>query len=204
MTKIKICGITNLTDALLASDFGADAIGFIFAPSPRRISPLKASRIISNLPPFIHKVGVFKDENICLVKKIMNDCSLDFVQFHGKEDRTYLKEFGQRGIKVFEINRKNFLTDIKKFPLHFFMLDLPKGGENKMNLDWHRAKKAKQLGKVILACGLTPENIETVLRIVAPFGVDVCRGVEQAKGKKDPEKMEEFIRKVRKWDILRA
>lgn len=204
MTRIKICGITILTDALLAADLGADALGFIFTPSPRRILPEKAREIIAELPPFIHKVGVFKDEEACLVKEIMNDCFLDFVQFHGDEDRPYLEEFGQRAIKVFEINKRNVLKEIKNFSPPFFMLDLPKEDRKRLNLYWPLAKEAKKLGNVILAGGLTPENIETVLQNIAPFGVDVCRGVEKVKGAKSPEKLKEFILKVKRWDILRV
>jgi phosphoribosylanthranilate isomerase len=204
MTRIKICGITNLEDALLATDLGAEALGFIFAPSPRRILPEKAREIISKLPPFIHKVGVFKNEDVCLVKEIMNGCFLDFVQFHGEEDRSYLEEFGQRAIKVFEINKRNVLRDIKKFSLPFFMLDLPKGSGNEISLNWKQAQEAKKLGKLILAGGLIPENIETVLQNIRPFGVDVCRGVEKEDGVKSPKKLEEFILKVRRWDIQKT
>lgn len=203
MTKIKICGITNLTDALLAADLGADALGFIFAPSPRSISPGKAREIISKVPPFIHKVGVFKNEKIFLVKEIMNECLLDFVQFHGEEDRSYLEQFRGRAIKVFQIKKKNILKDIKKFSLPFFMLDLPKEGENELNLERQSVKEAQNWGKLIFAGGLSPDNIEEVLKNIAPFAVDVCRGVEAAPGKKNPEKLEKFILKVRKWDIQR-
>lgn len=201
MTKIKICGITNLNDALLAADLGADALGFIFTASPRQISPESAKEITSELPPFISKVGVFKNERISTVREIMDYCLLDLVQFHGEEDKSYLNEFDQRAIKVFKMNKKSVLLEIKKFSLPLFMLDLPKGEAKKMNLDWRIAREAKNLGKVILAGGLTPENIERALQIITPFGVDVCRGVESEDGVKSREKLKNFILKVRKWDI---
>lgn len=204
MTRIKICGITNLEDALLAADLGADALGFIFAPSPRRIIPERAREIISRLPPFINKVGVFKNEKISAVREIMQECMLDFVQFHGEEDKFYLNEFPQRAIKVFEMNRKDILNEIRQCSLPFFMLDLPKGRSNEMNFDWRTAQEAQKLGNVILAGGLNPDNIETVLRRISPFGVDVCRGVEEEKGIKNPKKLKEFILKVKRWDILRT
>lgn len=204
MTKIKICGITNLIDALLAADLGADALGFIFAASPHQISPQKAREIIFKLPPFIYKVGVFKNERISTVKEIMEYCLLDLAQFHGKEDKSYLNEFSQRAIRVFEMNKKSALDEIKKSSLPFFMLDLPKDGKHKMDLAWKMAQQAKKMGKVILAGGLTPENIERALRIITPFGVDVCRGVEKEAGVKSRQKLKEFILKVRKWDMLRA
>lgn len=204
MTKIKICGITNLIDALLAADLGADALGFIFAASPRHISAQKAREIISSLPPFINKVGVFKNERISTVKEIMEYCLLDLVQFHGKEDKSYLNEFSPRAIKVFKMNKKSALEEIKRYSFPFFMLDLPKDGEHKMNLAWKMAQEAKKMGRVILAGGLTPENIERALRIITPFGVDVCRGVEKEAGVKSRQKLKEFILKVRKWDMLKA
>ncbi|MFP4081123.1 MAG: phosphoribosylanthranilate isomerase [Candidatus Aminicenantes bacterium] len=204
MTRIKICGITNMEDALLAADLGADAVGFIFTPSPRRISPQKAREIISSLPPLIHKVGVFKNDEVTLVKEIINHCFLDYAQFHGEEDKTYIREFGPRAIKVFEINRRHVMEEIKNFSLPFFMLDLPKGSGNKIHPDWQMVEKAKKWGKFMLAGGLNPENIETVLQNITPFGVDVCRGVEQAEGTKSPERLKEFILKVRTWDALRT
>lgn len=204
MTRIKICGITNLRDALLAADFGADAIGFIFAPSTRRILPAQARKIISKLPPFVHKVGVFRNEELNRVKEIMGDCMLDFAQFHGEEDRSYVRSFGKRAIKVFEITRHDVLKEVKKFSLPYFMLDLPKESGPRGSLDWELVKEAKKWGKLILAGGLTPENIETVLRNTSPYCVDVCRAVEERRGKKNPERLEEFILKVRRWDILRA
>jgi len=204
MTKIKICGICNLKDALLAVDSGADALGFIFAPSPRQISPDRVRKIIFELPPFIYKVGVFKNERISTIKEIMNYCFLDLVQFHGDEDKSYLDEFGLKALKVFEINKRNVLDEIKKLSLPFFMLDLPKDEGNEISQSWDKAQEAKKLGKVILAGGLNPENIERALQMIAPFGVDVCRGVEEEDAVKSPEKLKEFILKVRKWDVLRT
>jgi len=204
MTKIKICGICNLKDALLAVDSGADALGFIFAPSPRQISPDRVRKIIFELPPFIYKVGVFKNERISTIKEIMNYCFLDLVQFHGDEYKSYLDELGLKALKVFEINKRNVLDEIKKLSLPFFMLDLSKDDGNDINQSWEKAQEAKKLGKFILAGGLNPENIERALQMIAPFGVDVCRGVEEEDGVKSPEKLKEFILKVRKWDVLRT
>lgn len=204
MTRIKICGITNLRDALLAADLGADALGFIFAPSARRIRPSTALQIISQLPPFIQRVGVFRNEELNRVKEIMRDCMLDFAQFHGEEDQSYVRSFGLQAIKVFEFTGQDVLKDIKKFSLPYFMLDLPKEREGHEGLDWELVKEAKKWGKLILAGGLNPENIETVLNNTSPFGVDVCRGVEETCGRKSPDKLEEFILKVRRWDILRT
>lgn len=202
MTKIKICGITNLRDALLAAEAGADALGFIFAGSPRQISPEKAKEITISLPPFLCKVGVFRDEKISMVKEIMDRCHLDMAQFHGKEDASYLDVFGHRAIKVFEIENKEVLKEIRAYSLPVFLLDLPKGNE-RVPFNWRIAHEAKKIGRVILAGKLTPENIILALEKVSPYGVDVCRGVEGEYGVKCPQKLKEFILKVRKWDTQR-
>ncbi len=201
MTRIKICGITNLNDALLACELGADALGFIFTKSPRQVSPEKAKEIIINLPPFVSKVGVFKNQKISIVKEIMNYCNLDYAQFHGEEDRFYLKAFSPRVIiKVFEINNNNVIDEIKKYSIPFFMVDLPKNkGRSIHNLKI--VKRVRRLGKMILAGGLSPENISKVLTEVFPYGVDVCRGVEEMEGIKSPEKLKKFILEVRRWDL---
>jgi len=200
MTKIKICGITNTADARLIAECGADAAGFIFAASPRRISPEKARAIITGLPPFMTRVGVFKNESLLRVKEIMNYCNLDRLQFHGDEDSSYLDELSHSAIKVFNIKAGNVLEEIKKSSLPFFLLDLPKEGAIQEDRNWRTARKAGEWGSVILAGGLNPGNIEKALEIASPYGVDVCRGVEMKDGEKCPEKVREFIRKVRKWD----
>jgi phosphoribosylanthranilate isomerase len=181
---------------------GANALGFIFTKSPSQITPGKAREIITRLPPFICKVGVFKNEKIATVKKIFIHCFLDVAQFHGKEDLLYIRRFGPEAIKVFEMDGKHVLNEIKKFALPYFMLDLPKG-ENQMSLDWTIIREAKKYGKIILAGGLTPENLEECLQMATPYGVDVCRGVEKTKGKKCPEKLRQFIFKVKRWDMQR-
>ncbi|MFQ5721333.1 MAG: N-(5'-phosphoribosyl)anthranilate isomerase [Candidatus Aminicenantales bacterium] len=200
MTKIKICGITNLEDALLAVEAGADALGFIFANSPRRITPERAKEIIAPIPPFVCKVGVFKNEEMATVKEILNLCCLDLAQFHGEEDISYIRNFGPRSIKVFEMKGKEFLDEIKKFSLPCFILDLPKR-DNETHLNWTLIQEAKKYGRIILAGGLTPENIEECLKKTAPYGIDVCRGVEKERGIKSPEKLKKFILKVKKWNI---
>jgi phosphoribosylanthranilate isomerase len=204
MTKIKICGITNLCDAQCIVKAGADAAGFIFAVSHRRISPEKARAIITDLPPFIAKVGVFMNESIPNVKEIMDYCFLDLVQFHGEEDQSYLNEFGPRAVKVFNINERNVLEKIQKFSLNFLMLDLPKDEGKKRDWDWRIAREAKKWGNIILAGGLTPENIERVLEVASPYAVDVCRGVEGEYGRKNHHWVKRFILKVKKWDYMKT
>lgn len=181
MTKIKICGITNLEDALGAIELGADALGFVFAPSPRQITLDKAKEIIEKLPPFVAAVGVFVDEKPGWVMRVAAQCRLDWVQLHGDEPPQYCDELGLKIIKVFKkeiqegYNVSGILIDTKE-------------------KDWELAVEAKKYGKpIILAGGLTPENVVEAIRMVNPYGVDVSRGVESHPGKKDYRKMEEFI-----------
>lgn len=198
MTRIKICGITNRMDAFMAVGAGADALGFIFADSPRRVSPENAKNIISLLPPFVTKVGVFKDMPFHRVKKIIEFCSLDLAQLHGDMQP---EVFLQRAIKVFELNDCSVLEKIKLEGSAFFMLDLPKRKKDQVFLDLGLIKKIKELGSFILAGCLSPDNIIDVLDEISPYGVDVCRGVESEPGKKDPDKVKDFIKKVKKWSI---
>ncbi|MFW6131866.1 MAG: phosphoribosylanthranilate isomerase [Candidatus Aminicenantaceae bacterium] len=201
MVKVKICGITNLKDALLAAEEGADALGFIFTKSPRQVKPEDVKKIVLKLPPFVCKVGVFFEDKVTVVKEIMDYCDLNIVQLHGNVKKRYLKNFDHKAFRVFEMNKENVLEDIKQFSLPFFMLDFPKNGIQSYSLDWDVIKKASQLGKVILAGGLNLENIEDVIKNVSIYGVDVCRGVEKENGIKSPEKVKNFIRRIKKCNM---
>lgn len=204
MTKIKICGLTNVEDARLAVELGADALGFIFTSSPRQISPHKAQEIIKEIPPFITKVGVFKDESLTFVRQVSESCYLDYIQVHREVQPSFWSFFFPRLIQVFHPDQQDVMVKIRNLPLPFFMFDLskkPHGSE--VNIDLHRETilEAKSYGKIILAGGLNPDNIESILSKIRPYGVDVCRGVEAEEGKKSPEKLQSFILKVRKWDL---
>ena len=111
MTKIKICGITNLEDAILASDLGADALGFVFAESPRNINPRVAKKIILSLPPFLTKIGVFVNEKIDKIEEIHHYCRLNFVQLHGEEDESYVCSLGLPAIKAFRVRNYKILDE---------------------------------------------------------------------------------------------
>ena len=197
MAKIKICGITNLEDALQAVELGADALGFIFSESPRKITLERAKDIIKSVPPFIFKVGVFSNEPIDFVRKVDKFLSLDFLQFHGDEPPEYVSLFKGKGIKAFKVKDESTLQIIKKYNSRFFILDSDDKGKP---FDWDIAVKAKGLGLFLLGGGLNPENIESALLKVSPFGVDVCSGVESDLGKKDPLKLRDFIWRVKKWE----
>lgn len=188
MVRVKICGITNLEDALNAVKLGADALGFVFAPSSREINPEKAKEIVEKLPPWVSTVGVFVDEKPSRVMQIVNQCKLDYAQLHGDESPEYC---GQLDIKVI----KTIKTEIKRIPEYDvpgILLDISKGTGKVF--DWDLAVEAKKYGKpIILSGGLTPENVKKAIKKVKPYGVDVSTGVESGPGKKDCEKMKLFI-----------
>jgi phosphoribosylanthranilate isomerase len=202
MIRIKICGITNLEDALLAAELGADALGFIFyPPSPRAVAADEARAIIAQLPPFITTVGVFVDEDAALVNELAASVGLDWLQLHGKETPEYCRSLERRVIKVFRIQDENSLAGLADYrgAAQAFLLDTYKkgvaGGTGEV-FDWDLALKAKQYGPIILSGGLTPANVARAITIAQPQAVDVASGVEAAPGKKDAEKLRAFFREV--------
>lgn len=211
-TQIKICGITNLQDAQAAVKYGADMLGFIFAPSPRRITPAQAKKIIDKLPESIIKVGVFVNEPLGKVKRIMKQCNLDLVQLHGDESPRYVKSFKGKAFKVFRAEPSSAtikggksrstaaLYKIKKYGLPLFLLDtyVPgKAGGTGKTFDLKIAREAGSLGNVILAGGLTPDNVVRAIKKVKPAAVDVVSGVEKSPGKKNYKKLKKFITRVK-------
>jgi phosphoribosylanthranilate isomerase len=201
--RIKICGITNLEDALLAADLGADALGFIFyPPSPRSIKPEAAKNIIAQLPPFVTTVGVFVDEAAATVKELAATVGLDWLQMHGKETPEYCRSLDRRVIKAFRIRGENSLTGLAAYQgvVQALLLDTYKKGQvggTGETFNWDLAREARKYGPIILAGGLTPENVAQAIATAQPQAVDVASGVEAAPGKKDPLKLTEFIKAVR-------
>jgi len=206
--KVKICGITNYKDAEAACRYGADALGFVFAKSPRRITPDKAKGIIKKLPPHVAAVGVFVDEDKQKVLKIARDCRLDCLQLHGNESPGYCKELKKcyKIIKAVRLNGKESLKRLKGYDVDAFLLDSyvkgKPGGTGKKS-DWVLAVEANKLGRrarapVILAGGLGPANIEDAVRRVKPYAVDVSSGIEIGPGRKNHGLMKKFIERARK------
>ena len=202
MTKIKICGITNLDDAKAAVDFGADALGFVFfRESPRAISPQSAASIIAKLPAFTTTVGVFVDKPLDEIKKIVNETGIDVLQLHGDEppESCCLQRRVIKGIRVKSLESleplKSYRNLVSAFLLDTFAPHMPGGTGQVFN--WDIAIEAKNFGRIILAGGLTPENISEANRRVNPYAVDVSSGVELVKGKKDHQKMKLFIERAR-------
>jgi len=203
MVRVKICGITNLEDALLAAEMGADALGFIFyPPSPRSIEPDSARGIIDQLPPFVTTVGVFVDENATTVKELAAAVGLDWLQLHGQESPEYCRSLGLRVIKAFRIQDEASLAPLAAYrdAAQAFLLDACRPGRmggTGETFDWRLAREALKYGPIILAGGLTPENVGQAIKMAAPQAVDVASGVETAPGKKDPIKLRAFFAAVR-------
>lgn len=200
MVKVKICGITNLDDALAAAECGADALGFVFyEKSPRYITPETAAHIIKVLPPFISTVGVFVDETNEKINDILHVTGLNIVQLHGDESQEMCDSWS-RVIKAFRIREFTDLERLKDYTVSAYLLDaydrdMPGGTGQVFN--WDIALEAKNLGKVILAGGLNPDNIARAVTRVRPYAVDVSSGVEKIKGKKDIAKMKLFIERTK-------
>jgi phosphoribosylanthranilate isomerase len=201
MVKVKICGITSYDDASAAVEAGADALGFVFYDkSPRFINPVRAAGIISKLPPFIQTVGLFVNEETEQVNWTADYCGLDILQLHGDETPEDCLELKRRVIKAFRIQKIISIDPLEKYQdyqVSGYLLDAWSpdafGGTGR-TFNWELAQSAKQYGPVILAGGLTPDNVAEAIRVVNPYGVDVSSGVESALGKKDAEKVREFIR----------
>lgn len=208
--KVKVCGITCLEDAQMAVQFGADALGFIFAPSPRRISPDAALEITKMVPPFVKTVGVFVNERPNVVSEIMAFCGLDLIQFHGEESPEACGEFVPRVIKAFRVRDGSVLPLIRPFQgrIRAVLLDAfshESHGGTGQTFDWDIAVTAKGLRiPVILSGGLNPSNIREAISKVNPFAVDVNSGVEQRPGKKDPLLMEKLMKRIKALEKGRA
>jgi phosphoribosylanthranilate isomerase len=206
MTKIKICGTTNKHDALMAAEFGADMLGFIFhRHSKRYVEPKIAEDIINELSPSISKVGVFVDEDAKKVLKIAQDAGLDSLQFHGDETPEYCRQFKgkYKVIKAFRLKDKASLQKINDYDADFYLLDTfdkdSHGGTGKM-FDWKILEDFEFLKPVMLSGGLDPDNVGPAIIEVAPYGVDVASGVEASPGRKDAALLKRFILNVRKAD----
>lgn len=198
---IKICGITNVEDALSAVESGADALGFNFFPNSKRfIVPEKAGEILSAIRASIARVGVFVNPERTYVHAAVRRAGLNAIQFSGNETPPEVAGYHSRIFKAIHVSDAASLQEMKSFAVDAFLLDTHRqeqfGGTGE-TFDWDLALRAKEFGKVILAGGLTPENVVAAVRSVRPFGVDVCSGVELQARIKDKRKMREFIERAR-------
>ncbi len=203
--KVKVCGITNAEDALAAVEAGADALGFIFyEKSPRYVVPAVAANIIAELPPLVTPVGVFVNEGLATVRSIMDTCGLAMAQLHGDENVSYCRELARPAMKALRLRDRGSLLALAEYQgrggVRGFVLDtfseLSYGGTGQIT-DWGLAAEVAKSTPILLAGGLTPDNVTEAIRTVRPYGVDVSSGVESAPGKKDHAKMRAFVDAVR-------
>ncbi|MCX7871857.1 MAG: phosphoribosylanthranilate isomerase [Verrucomicrobiae bacterium] len=200
--KVKICGITNLEDALAAVEFGADALGFIFYPkSPRYITPDDAAKIRRIINPFVRVVGVFVDESYTFINSVDEQVNLDFIQLHGNESPELCRLFEEKTIKAFRVKDSFPRERLMEYKNVIWLLDTfapDTHGGTGTTFDWQIALRAKEFNpNIILSGGLTPENVADAVKMVKPIAVDVASGVESAPGKKDREKLKRFIKNAK-------
>jgi len=203
--KIKICGITNAEDAAAAVTAGADALGFVFyRKSPRCIEPAVAKQIIATLPPLVTPVGVFVNEDVTVARGIMDDCGLAIAQLHGDETAAYCRELARPIVKAIRVKDRGSFLALAEFQgragVRGFIVDTFSSeayGGTGLVMDWSLAAEAAKTATILLAGGLTPDNVGQAIRVVRPYGVDVSSGVERAPGQKDHEKMWAFLKAVR-------
>jgi phosphoribosylanthranilate isomerase len=201
MIKIKICGITNLDDALAAVEAGADALGFVFyRESPRAVSRKTAAAIIARLPASITPVGVFVDEDLHVVRETMSECGLRIAQLHGEESADYCSLLGASVIKAIRLRHVSDTERVVGYHVLAFLLDafvagVP--GGTGVRFDWELVSTIKWPHPIILAGGLTTENVSAAIRCLRPHAVDVSSGVEHVAGKKDHAKVKAFVAAAR-------
>ena len=205
MVKIKMCGITNVDDARVAVEAGADALGFVmYRKSPRFVEPAVVKAIVAGLPPFVLPVGVFVNEEPDRVRTLMDECGLALAQLHGDETAPYCQDLGRPVLKALRLkDRGTFLAlaefsgraNVRGFLIDAFS-DQAYGGTGQ-TVDWGLAQEVAQSMPVVLAGGLTPVNVAEAIARVRPYGVDVSSGVELSPGKKDHRKVKAFIHAAR-------
>jgi phosphoribosylanthranilate isomerase len=200
--KVKICGLTNVEDALAAVQAGADLLGFVlWEKSPRHVTIETAREIARQLPPATRRVGVFVDATVEQVMFAQRICDFSALQFHGQESPSFCRQFSVMTIKAFRVRDAGSLQAMPAYDTDAFLLDSQmegRPGGTGVTFDWPLAAAAKKFNKpIFLAGGLTPQNVATAVRAAQPFGVDVSSGVEAAPGKKDAQKMRDFVAAAR-------
>jgi len=203
MVRVKICGITKLEDAKLAAELGAHAIGLNFHPeSPRCLSPAAAAELVRRIPPFVATVGIFVNWAAEPVIALCQALGLSSAQLHGDEPPQVVERVARLlpVIKALRIGQGSNAPEFSRFrAASAFLLDTPAAGHyggTGTTGNWHAARTAAQTQRIILAGGLTPENVGEAIRIVRPYAVDVASGVEARPGKKDPAKLRTFFEEV--------
>ncbi len=215
MTRVKFCGITSLEDAQVAVDAGAHALGFVLADSPRRVTPDRAGRIVRALPPLVTAVGVFVDAPIEWVEETLEATGLHMVQFHGREEPQTCASVSRPVIKRIRMDGQStpetLQAQFDRYDVAGFLLD-PGAGDGR-GFDWSRfagiglaepSARESSAPRLIIAGGLDSDNVGEAIRLLRPYAVDVCTGVESAPGRKDAFKTRAFLRAVEQADAVNA
>ena len=197
---LKICGITRLSDALHAVEHGAGALGFVFWPqSPRYITPERAAEIIAALPPGVDAVGVFVNEPVDSIRAVVAQTGISTIQLHGNETPAYADALGWPVLRAITVEQAEQASAAWP-PETLFLMDaadpVRRGGTGS-TIDWQQAASAARGRRIVLAGGLTPDNVADAIGTVRPFGVDVSSGVEDAPGVKNPDKVARFLKSAR-------
>jgi phosphoribosylanthranilate isomerase len=205
MTKVKICGLMENEHVKAAVDAGADAIGFVFAPSSRKVTVEQAQELAKEIPKDVLKIGVFVNETPEEITRIYETVPLDYVQFHGDEDSSFIRKLQLPSIKALPVKSTGDVEKASEYDVNYYLFDAPgtvyKGGSG-VTFDWALLKDAEiPAEKIILAGGLNVENVKEAVGRVQPFMVDVSSGVELNK-RKDSGLIREFITEVREGERL--
>jgi phosphoribosylanthranilate isomerase len=199
MVKVKVCGIKEFEDVHVAADAGADAVGLVFAESPRRVSVERAREIAAALPEGVLKVGVFVDEEPEEVLRIAREVGLDYAQLHGDEGPEAVAEIRSGGlgvIKAIRVRDAASLEEMERYDADLFMLDAysekVRGGTGE-RFDWGLAKAVKGYANILVSGGLTPENVREAIELFEPYGVDASSSLEDRPGKKNSERVRRFV-----------
>lgn len=197
--KIKICGITNINDAKYSVDLGADALGFIFYKNSKRyIEPIIAQKIIAQLPPFLTKVGVFVNEEPSFVNSIAKEIKLNLIQLHGDESNDYIARIDYSVIKAFRVDDQYDFDRIENYKNCYYLFDnynQKEYGGTGEQFNWNRIPSSIR-NKIILAGGVSEENIELICRSIQPYAIDLSSSVEIQPGIKDHKKLDRFFKSV--------
>jgi phosphoribosylanthranilate isomerase len=201
VVRVKICGITNLDDALQAVEAGADALGFVFYDlSPRCVSFETAERIIRKLPPYVITSGVFVNNPASFIESAVERCRINVVQLHGDETPQFCAGIRHTVVKAFRVRDITSIEAIRSYAVSGYLLDAYAPGAyggTGLTFNWGTARIARQFGPIILAGGLKPGNVRTAVETVEPYAIDVSSGVEVSPGRKDHAKVVELIRRAK-------
>ena len=204
MTKVKICGLMEKEHVDIAVQAGADAIGFVFAPSKRRVTVTQAHDLAKDVPPNVWKIGVFVNPTLEELMTAIQEVPLDFVQYHGDETSEFIRSNNLPSIKALSVRNEEDVLQAKQYDTDYYLFDAPgtdyQGGSGEV-FDWKLMEINRiPVEKIILAGGLNPTNIKWAIERVNPYMVDVSSGVER-NGSKDKELIESFIRAVKDGSV---